>query len=281
MAVGTETSGSLIAPSMIAGVVALKPTHGLVPGTGIIPLILHNDSAGPIGRSVADVAALLAVIDDTDTDYATGFSLTALDGVTVGVLTADFGSQPQNAALLVPASATLTALGARLRPVELIDQSGTIRAFLALIGGGMRYDMMPYVTARHPDLKTLEDLQAWNAADPSRSPFGQDLLAVLAQATAEMTPKDFADLTTAIAGGATAALDKALADTGADVLLSVSANSAPFYASAGFPAVTVPMGLRPDGAPWGVTLIGKAGEDARLLSFAYALEQATQARVAP
>jgi amidase len=60
--VGTETSGSLIAPAMAQGVVALKPTKGLVPGSGIIPLIANNDSAGPIARSVRDAAELLGFL---------------------------------------------------------------------------------------------------------------------------------------------------------------------------------------------------------------------------
>ena len=58
--VGTETSGSLIAPAAANGVVAMKPSQGLVDGRGVIPLVRHQDSAGPIGRTVADVAALLA-----------------------------------------------------------------------------------------------------------------------------------------------------------------------------------------------------------------------------
>lgn len=282
VSVGTETSGSLIAPSMIAGVVALKPTHGLVSGQGVIPLIAHNDSAGPIGRSVADIAALLAAIDTTDADYTAGLTVTAFDGVMVGVLARDFAAQKQNTAVLAPASAILTALGAKLRPVELTDPSNTVPAFIALIGAGMRYDMMPYITARHSDLVSLEDLIAFNAADPTRRiPFGQDLLVTLAQISQGMEPEDFREFTAAISAGAAAGLDQAFADTGAEVLLSVASVSAPYYATAGYPAVTVPMGLRPDGAPWGVTLIGKAGTDARLLAFAYALEQATQARVTP
>ena len=77
------------------------------------------------------------------------------------------------------------------------------------------------------------------------------------------------------------ALDKAFSSTGAEVLLSVGSVHSVYYASAGYPAVTVPFGLRPDGAPWGVTLIGKKDQDARLLTFAYAFERATLARVTP
>lgn len=53
----------------------------------------------------------------------------------------------------------------------------------------------------------------------------------------------------------------------------------PFYATAGYPAITVPIGRKDSGEPVGVTLIGKRGQDARLLAYAYAFEQATLAHI--
>ena len=69
VAIGTETNGSIICPASVNGVVGLKPTVGLVSRTGIIPIAPSQDTAGPIGRTVADVAALLsgmAFLDDRD-----------------------------------------------------------------------------------------------------------------------------------------------------------------------------------------------------------------------
>jgi amidase len=59
VSVGTETSGSLIAPAAFNGVVGMKPSRGLVSREGIVPLVSHQDSAGPVARCVADAAALL------------------------------------------------------------------------------------------------------------------------------------------------------------------------------------------------------------------------------
>ena len=59
VAVGTETDGSVVCPSTSNGIVGMKPTLGLVSRTGIIPIAHSQDTAGPMGRSVADVAALL------------------------------------------------------------------------------------------------------------------------------------------------------------------------------------------------------------------------------
>jgi amidase len=73
VAIGTETNGSIICPASVNGVVGLKPTVGLVSRTGIIPIAPSQDTAGPIGRTVADVAALLGAMAGVDPrDPATG-----------------------------------------------------------------------------------------------------------------------------------------------------------------------------------------------------------------
>ena len=64
LAVGTETDGSIICPASVNGVVGLKPTVGAVPTIGVIPISASQDSPGPMGRSVADVARLFAVLAD-------------------------------------------------------------------------------------------------------------------------------------------------------------------------------------------------------------------------
>ena len=62
VAVGTETSGSILSPASANGVVGIKPTVGLVSRDGIIPITADQDTAGPIARTVTDAAILLGVI---------------------------------------------------------------------------------------------------------------------------------------------------------------------------------------------------------------------------
>src|SRR5438874_12170320 len=64
--VGTETDGSVICPSSTCGIVGIKPTLGLVPRSGIIPIAHSQDTAGPMCRTVADAAALLTVMAGSD-----------------------------------------------------------------------------------------------------------------------------------------------------------------------------------------------------------------------
>ncbi len=72
LGLGTDTGGSIRGPSTVNGVVGLKPTHGLLSRTGIIPLALSFDTGGPLARSVTDVAIVLGVMTGLDTaDRAT------------------------------------------------------------------------------------------------------------------------------------------------------------------------------------------------------------------
>ena len=66
LAVGTETDGSIVSPSSACGVVGIKPTLGLVSRTGIVPLSLAQDTAGPMASSVADAAVLLSAMAAAD-----------------------------------------------------------------------------------------------------------------------------------------------------------------------------------------------------------------------
>ena len=152
VSVGTETSGSLVAPAAWNGVVGMKPGRGVVSGEGIVPLVRNNDSAGPIGRTVTDVAILLGGIDEGDTDYLAGLKVDALDGVTVGMLSQAVVAVEGNGQLWQGVAATLSAAGARLRPATLVDAPDWLGAgpFARYLGGGIRHDLMPYVRRRHP-----------------------------------------------------------------------------------------------------------------------------------
>ena len=66
LAIGTETDGSITCPASLNGVVGIKPAVGTVPGEGIVPISSSQDSAGPMARTVRDVAALYEVLTGLD-----------------------------------------------------------------------------------------------------------------------------------------------------------------------------------------------------------------------
>ncbi|AZL58732.1 amidase [Tabrizicola piscis] len=281
VSIGTETAGSLVAPAGVMSLVGMKPSAGLVSTEGVVPLIASNDGPGPIARTVQDAALLLAAADTAEVDYAAGLSADALTGVKVGVLLADIADAGMGTEAMTRTAAALVMLGADPAPVTLDVPMDVIQQFFVYLSAGMRYDMMPVVSAHNPSVVTLEDLIAYNKEDPKRRmPFGQDLLEKFAPLTAELTAEDYAKLTTDVHTAMTEAMDAAFAaHGGVEVLVSMANLHSIFYATAGYPAITVPIGRKESGEPVGVTLIGKKGQDAQLLAYAYAFEQATRAHI--
>jgi len=284
VSVGTETSGSLIYPAMINGVVGMKPSRDLVSGAGVIPLVRFQDSAGPVGRTVTDAAVLLNAIDTVDVDYVAGLDANALNGVSVGLLHADLLSDVNSVVAADEREANielivngLQSAGATAVDVPLAALPGT---FIWVVFGGLQNDTMGYLASAGAPATTVSELQAYNNAEPEqRIPTGQGLLDFAV--STPVNAATYEQFALAFRQMATTALDDAFAAAGADVLVSVGNIHSTYYATAGYPAISIPLGVLQTGAPVGVTLIGSPGQDAALLSYAYAFEQVTHLRVNP
>jgi amidase len=250
----------------------------------VVPLLTNNDSPGPVARSVTDAALLLDAIDSASVDYAAGLSADALVGKTVGLLSDVVLAAPGHATPFQQATVGLLAAGARVRPARVVEvpewRGGAL--FSALLASGMRHDMMPGLAARGAPVATLDALLAYLKADPARRmPFGAEVLEALATVAAQISLADHQELGQMLTRLTASMLDASFAASGADVLVSMDSLHSPFYATAGYPAITVPAGLLPNGQPTGITLIGKPGGDAALLAQAYAFEQASRLRPSP
>jgi len=293
VSVGTETSGSLIAPAAFNGVVGIKPSHGLVDGAGIVPLVRGQDTAGPVGRCVADAAALLAVMAGPDFDATAlspaALSADALRDVQVGVLRDDILSQrspiedtSDNPVLLDRILDGLTAAGAVIT-MTTVSADATQRfesTFAKVVLGGLAHDTTGYLAAAGTPVGTLAQLHAFNLGDArARMPQGQffvDLayLYDVDEGTYETAATDHRRSAAEI-------LDATFAASQSELLVSISNRHSSLYATAGYPAITVPLGLRSNGMPTGVTFIARHGDDARLVARAFAFEHATRLRVRP
>ena len=276
----------------------MYPGEGVVDGSGVIPLIANNDSPGPIGRTVTDVATLLGVIDTTDTDYLAALDPNALNGATVGILSSGIMGRvvpadpamedsSDNEALLNLLAETLGQMGAEPVPVPawLGDEEIVKNVYgplNALIHGGVRHDMLGYLIDVGAPVASVEDLQAYNLADPDvRIPVGQGVLDEVVADTLLADPTAYAQTAEGIRASAAGVLDTTFAETGVDVLATFNNYESSFYPLANYPAITVPLGLRANGMPVGLTLIGRQGSEAQLLAYAYAFEQATNLRATP
>ena len=291
VSVGTETSGSLISPASMNGVVAMKPSLGVVSGRGVLPLIRFQDSAGPITRCVTDAAILLSIIADQHQNYPASLNPKALEGVAVGIIRSDITGpkdSAKNAHWLKLIDDGLEKTKTVRRDVRL---EGKID-LLPVIFLGLAQETIGYLRAAGAPVKTLADLQTYNAAKPgTRIPRGQNMIEFGSRMVAafykekglkeDEAAKTYENAALKAREAAAAILSQAFTTNQVDLLVSLSNNHSEFYATAGYPAITVPLGLDQDGAPNGVTFIGKRGEDAKLLAHAFAFEQATRYRINP
>jgi len=315
VAIGTETDGSIVCPSSTNGLVGIKPTIGLVSRSGIVPISVSQDTAGPMTRSVADAAALLTAIagydpDDPATeaiknrapvDYRQFLDANSLKGVRIGVMRQHAGFNAEIDALFEHALDVLRAHGAVIVDPANVPTQGKFEsdeqtALLYEFKDGLNR----YLATRSPGSpRTLADLITFNTAEKDREMpnFGQELF-VSAQAKGALTEKEYVEAHERgprLAGpeGIDAALNKdnldvLIAPTGGpawttdwvngDHFVGGATSSAP--AVAGYPHVTVPMGLV-RGLPIGLSFVGAAWSEPKLISYAFAFEQATHARQAP
>jgi amidase len=310
--VGTETDGSIICPAAVSGLVGLKPTVGVVSRRGIIPISVSQDTAGPMGRTVADVALLmngLAAVDEADpagagadgkipADYLTFLNRDALRGRRFGLLRQAMGIHPDTDTAVNAALAAMKANGAEVIDVKIATYNqwddSEFEVLLYEFKDGLNAYLKAHA-ARHP---SLEALIAWNKANAATVMpfFGQEIFE-RAQAKGALTDAAYRkarDESRRLAGkdGLLAALDR----DKLDALIATSTSPAwptdhvlgdhfvgagyGMAAVAGTPSITVPVGAS-HGLPLGLTLMGRPYAESDLIGFAYALEQITKARQAP
>ena len=304
--VGTETNGSITCPSHVNGVVGFKPTVGLVSQQYIVPISSTQDTAGPMTKTVKGAAMMLtAMTNDADSiDYAAGLDANELAGKTIGVMRFAEGSNKDVIAAFNASLEVLRAAGAVL--VEIDEFSPDTENFGQKSRDVLRYefkatlndylaDAAPAVTTR-----TLRDLIAFNEAnkDVELALFDQSIFEEsvdLGPLTDEAYLTGKADIQAATGKGG---IDKMLSDYSVDMLVSPSgpvasridpvngdvwpdwAGGGWIAAISGYPHITVPMGTV-HGVPIGFSFIGTKDADARVLSYGYAFEQRTKARVDP
>lgn len=309
--IGTETDGSIICPSSVAGLVGLKPTVGLVSRDGIVPISSSQDTAGPMARTVADAATLLTALAAPDpedvttrdagrhaTDYTAHLRLDALRGARIGVVRKSMGFHPDVDAAIERAITTMRAAGATVVDVEIPTAGKWDDAELQVLLYEFKDGLARYLDSRHATVHSLADLIAFDKAHaPTEMPwFGQELFEQ-AQAKGPLTEASYRKAqrkARQLAGpqGIDAALhaqhlDALVAPASGpawrtDFVLGDHFSGAGYGAAAvaGYPSLTVPMGDS-HGLPLGIVFMGTGWSEARLIELGYAFEQLTHARKAP
>jgi amidase len=316
-AVGTETVGSIICPAAVNGVVGLKPTVGRISRGGVVPIAPSQDTAGPMARSVADAAWLLAAMIGTDpADPVTAANATApafdparhlegdrLRGARIGVMRKTLGYHPDVDAVFERALAAMREAGAELvDPADLATHRQWNADEFQVLLREFRPALEAYLDASQAPLRTLDELIAFNDTNAATSMrwFGQELFLQAkaadsaAQATNDAAYFEARARARRLAGAE--GIDATLREHRLDALVAPATGpawvtdplSGDNFAGAGYgaaavagtPSLTVPMGDS-HGMPLGIVFLGPAWSEGRLVEIGYAFEQRTKARRAP
>ncbi|HVT38658.1 MAG TPA: amidase [Gemmatimonadaceae bacterium] len=313
--IGTETDGSIICPSSICGLVGIKPTVGLWSRSGIIPISRSQDTAGPMARSVADAAALLGALTGVDprdaatkasagksvADYTRFLDRGGLKGARIGVARNLAGFNTDVDAIFENAIAALNDAGA-----EVVDKTSLLTAGkfddaeTIVLDYEFKAGLNSYLASlgQAAPVKTLLELIAWNDRAKEREMpwFGQEIF-VRAQKRGPLTDKKYlAARAKCVRLARTQGIDALMTKHGLDAVICPSNQPAwttdllngdhftggntSFAAVAGYPSVTVPMGLVHD-LPVGLSFVGRAWSEGQLIKYAYAFEQQVRARRPP
>jgi amidase len=313
LAVGTETDGSITSPASCNGLVGVKPTVGLVSRDGIVPISFSQDTAGPMCRTVADAALLLAAMAGVDPrDAATRAQAGRAELASLGTLRPDglrgarlgvaenlVGDHLGTARRFEDTLALLRDAGAVLvkAPLPPIEKLWEPEFEVLLVE--MQHAMPAYLAEFAPKSphRSLADLVAYHRANPSTlSLFGQEYFEQAATKRGLRNPAYRKALAVARRMARAEGIDAALRKHRLDALIAPTcgpawlidtvhgdmnvASATSFAAVAGYPHVTVPMG-QVAGLPVGLSFFAGAWSEVRLLNLAHGFEQIAQARRAP
>lgn len=296
VAMGTDTTGSVIYPSVMNGRAGLRPSHALVSRAGVIPLLTHMDVAGPMGRNVADVAAVLGAIAGPDSadpftstsqgrvapgnDYVSALRPDALKGARLG-----YERQDTDPAFALVRE-QLATLGAILVPIDSLSDYAD-NGELGVVPSALnefKYALNSYLATEagpDSDAHSLAEIIAYNDAHPDKVPYGQEYL-IAAEATPGSRPLSDATVNPQMVVEKAAA-QEVFAKDELDAVIGVSTGMPTykyFGAAAGFPNMVVPVGFNGKN-PRGLNFVGQEFAEQQVLAFAYAYEQSTHARQTP
>ena len=320
LGVGTDTGGSIRGPATDNGIVALRPSHGLLSHDGVIPLSITLDMAGPMGRHVYDVAAMLGVMTGVDpadpttqksegrfeTDYTRFLDAGALEGARIGIARDLMGDDESVTWVVEAALETMRAQGATVVDVRyppwLLAVKGDwyttvrypefrsqIEDYLATLGPGYPRTLREMIERSDEIVALMPD---GSRPNPVRwNIFRQE------EASGELTDYQYVamrehgfPMVQAIVHGM---MDAHHLDA---IVYPPSANPPTLRSAvdhfggmlgtniaslAGVPDLIVPAGFTPRGLPVGISFLGRAFSEPRLFALGYAFEQAKRARRDP
>jgi amidase len=311
VAVGTETDGSISCPASMNGVVGIKPTIGLVSRTGIIPISVSQDTAGPLARTVTDAAILLGAMAGADpqdivtstnkrlpVDYTRFLDANGLKGKTIGV-EKSFLKQHEGVDLLLKNALTqMEQAGATIVEVEFMAKTAEFSAAeLVRMEFEFKDGLNKYLSKAQASPKSLKEVMEFNILNEKTvMPFFKQEIMEHSNLRGDLTSKEYIEANQHLEKLKNY-IDQLFLSANLDALCG-PATGTPWCndvingdhwtgygaytpaAVVGYPSITVPMGFL-DGLPLGMAFIGQAFNESLLIAMGYAYEQQSKNRKAP
>lgn len=312
-AIGTETNGSISCPASVNGIVGLKPTVGLVSRTGIIPISVTQDTAGPMTRNVKDAAIVLGAIGGKDAsdpvasqrpsglpaDYASYLDTSSIRGKRIGIEKSFLRVHESVDALLERALTQMRQAGATIVEVSFIEKLKEIGANeYKVLKFEFKDGLNRYLRSSEAPVRSLKEVIEFNKthSDKVMPYFGQEIL-IESEAMDSLESPEYLAARESVVSTARKAIDGTLSEFRLDALCGpatgaawctdlVNGNSFSGYgmgsgaAMAGYPSITVPLG-EVHGLPVGLLFMSSAYTELELLATAHGYEGVSRNRKPP
>lgn len=312
-AIGTETNGSIACPSSINGIVGIKPTVGLLSRNGIIPISHTQDTAGPMARTVTDAAILLGALTGVDpadpvtresdghalTDYSSALDAGALKGKRLGFDKSVLGKHEGVDALIEAALEVMRSKGATIIEIDFRSRFKNMGSSpFTVLMYQFKAGVNAYLSTASAPVKTLNDVIAFNKQHADRAmPFFKQSILEDSALKGGLDEKEYLEALKVVQQTTRDGIDASLKAEKLDGIIGPTNGpswctdhvNGDFFtgygtyspaAQAGYPHITVPMGLVA-GLPIGLSFIGGPYQESALISLAYAFEQASHLRQKP
>ena len=287
VSLGSETSGSILSPSSASSLVGMKPTIGNVSRSGIIPISSTLDTAGPMTKNIIDNIIVYNAINEFDSNDS--YSQENLDIQINDVLNFNPSAQKigyysnfyKNDIMYKDAIDFLIEKGIEM--IEISAPKVDLSGFVKILDEDMRVDLKKYFLKYGNEDLEVNDIKSiieYNNLDSiERSPYGQGIFKKIINDT--MSKKDFLELKSRLMVEGNKFYNIPMDEYKLDAVLSVNNYHAGYAAVAHNPALTVPMGLRENNEPAGLTFIGKSNNEQILYELGYYFELNFSGRIPP
>ena len=295
IAIGTETSGSIISPASKNSVVGVKPTVGLVSRYGIIPLSWTQDIAGPITRNVIDSTIALNIISGKDINDKTTYALNgrevpnylellqkdSLKGISIGIPKSNFNDEDEETVdVFNEAIKDLEKLGAKIVEVNIHEEKHDINCDVLYYEFPKALKDYFKTLGNLAPVNTLKEIVEFNNENlKERVPYDQKVFERCIELEKDFDEKYELALINSINYGKE--IDATMNDNNVDLLLFIDWKGSDIAARVGYPSVTVPAGYTQNNMPVGITFTSLSFTEDKLLSYAYAYESAYNKRKNP